>query len=225
MFFGGRPKEKGCGAENSNSDVTGAHPATAKGPLGDAEGAKSAQPPTNVMANAATSTSCAAEPESELDHEEAKRCAAAAREVSATFGEVVALLMRTPPYRELWLTDLEWLVVPALLKGQISVATTQSSTNGATMTVGAVLWAHVSDEVDKRLICRPQETIRLSAKEWTSGDIVWVVASAGDGRVLGEMLKRLSTKEWAGKDVRIMVRGKDGRPTVANLAARGAEAA
>ncbi len=217
MFFGGRPKEKGPDKDDSNSETTSAPAATAADPLGAADAAKSA--------DVATSASCTT-PEShpELDHEEAKRSATAAQGVSAIFGEVVALLMRTPPYKELWLTDLEWLVVPALLSGQVSVATAQS-TNGVTMTVGAVLWACVSDEVDKRLAAEPRETIRLAHKEWTSGDIVWIVASAGDGRVLGEMLKRLSTKEWADKDVRIMVRAKDGKPKVAHLAAGSAEAA
>jgi hemolysin-activating ACP:hemolysin acyltransferase len=92
------------------------------------------------------------------------------------------------------------------------------------MTLGAVLWARVSAEVDKRLAAQPGETIRLAPREWASGDIVWVVASAGDG-VLSEMLKRLSIKEWAGKEVRIMVRAKDGKPMVASLAAGSAEAA
>jgi cytolysin-activating lysine-acyltransferase len=133
--------------------------------------------------------------------------------------------MRTPPYKELWLSDLEWLVVPALLSGQVSVATAQSRTNGATMTVGAVLWARVSAEVDRRLAAHPGETMRLAPKEWTSGEIVWVVASAGDGRVLGEMLKRLAKQEWAGKEARIVVRAKDGTPMVATLAAGSAMAA
>src|SRR5690349_3951426 len=61
-----------------------------------------------------------------LDDEEAKRRMAAARHVSATFGEIVTLLMRTPQYRGISLGDLESLVVPPLVGGQVSVATARS---------------------------------------------------------------------------------------------------
>ena len=69
------------------------------------------------------------------------------------------------------------------------------------------------------------EPIRLSPEEWNSGDIVWVVASVGEGRVLSEMLKQLSRRDWAGKDVRIVVRPKDGKPAVATLSVQASEAA
>jgi len=221
MPCGRRPEEQGSGDENSDSEPTRAPSGTVATPLGDAEAAKSAQAPTAVAEDAATSASCPAP----KPHAEAARRQSAARETSAIFGEVVGLLMRTSPYKELWLTDLEWLVVPALVSGQVSVATAQSSTNGATMTVGAVLWARVSDEVDKRLTAEPRDMVRLTPREWTSGDIIWIVASAGDGRVLGEMVKHLATKEWAGKDVRIIVRAKNGQPKVAHLATGSAKAA
>jgi hemolysin-activating ACP:hemolysin acyltransferase len=111
--------------------------------------------------------------------------------------------------------------VPALLSGQVSVATARSKTNGAMMPAGAVQGAF--HDIDK--VCRPARGGRSARPgEWTSGNIVWVAASAGDGRVLSEMLKRLSTKEWAGKEVRIMVRAEDGKPAVATLALRSAEA-
>jgi cytolysin-activating lysine-acyltransferase len=222
MFFGRRSKEKDSQEKKSEAEKNGMAPTSVTAPLAEAQAPDPAKEPTAAPANAVTSASSAA---LELDHEEAKRSMAAARQVSAMFGEVVRLLMRTPQYKGLSLTDLDWLVVPALLSGQVSVATAQFKTNGAMMPVGVVLWARVSADVDKRLAAQSGEAIRLAPKEWTSGDIVWVAASAGDGRVLSEMLKRLSTKEWAGNEVRIMVRAKDGKPTVATLAARSAEAA
>jgi cytolysin-activating lysine-acyltransferase len=161
----------------------------------------------------------------ELDDEGAKRHMAAARHASATFGEIVTLLMRTPEYKGLPLGDLESLVVPPLLSGQVSVATAQSKNNGATAPVGAILWARVSAEVAKRLASQAGKAIRLAPEEWKCGDIVWVVASAGEGRVLSEMLKQLSRREWAGKQVKIVVRPKDGEPTVATLAFQSSQAA
>jgi hemolysin-activating ACP:hemolysin acyltransferase len=133
--------------------------------------------------------------------------------------------MRTPEYKDVSLGDLEALVVPPLLSGQVSVATAQSKYNGVTTPVGAILWARVSSEVAKRLASQAGSAIRLTPEEWKSGDIVWVVASAGEGRVLSEMLKQLSKREWTGKDVKIVVRPKDGKPTVATLAVQSSQAA
>jgi len=156
---------------------------------------------------------------------EAIRSMSAARDASATFGEIVMLLMRTSEYRGMPLRDLEALVMPPLVNGQISVATAQSNGSDVTTPVGAVLWATVSEEVAKRLASEAGKSIPLAAGEWKSGDIVWVVATAGGGRVLSEMLKQLSKREWDGKDVRIVVRPKGGEPTVATLAVQSSEAA
>jgi hemolysin-activating ACP:hemolysin acyltransferase len=161
----------------------------------------------------------------ELGDEEANRRMAAARHVSATFGEIVTLLMRTPQYRGISLGDLESLVVPPLLSGQVSIATAQSKNNGGTTPVGAILWARVSAEVAKRLASQAGKAIRLAPEEWQCGDIVWVVASAGESRVLSEMLKQLSRRDWAGKEVRIVVHPKDGKPTAATLVVQSSEAA
>lgn len=45
--------------------------------------------------------------------------------VSASFGEIVTLLMRSPHYKHYSLSDLEWLVIPALLTNQFLVVEAQ----------------------------------------------------------------------------------------------------
>lgn len=169
----------------------------------------------------ATTANRLAHPERE---NESIRRMSAARDASATFGEIVMLLMRTSEYRGMPLRDLEALVMPPLVNGQISVATTQTNGSGATTPVGAVLWAMVSAEVAKRLGSEAGKSIPLAPEDWKSGDMVWVVATAGEGRVLSEMLKQLAKREWGGKDVRIVVRPKGGEPTVATLAVQSTEA-
>lgn len=164
--------------------------------------------------------SASAETES-LDSAVALGCLATSQQVSAVFGEVVAVLMRTPQYRSLTLADLEWFVLPALRSGQVSVAMAQTKTTATP--VGAVLWASVSAAVGRRLAAHPSGAMRLEPAEWRSGEIIWVVASAGERRVLGDMLQRLAAGEWAGKEVLVTV-DTGGDPTVAALV-RGAEAA
>jgi hemolysin-activating ACP:hemolysin acyltransferase len=80
-----------------------------------------------------------------------------------------------------------------------------------------VLWARVSADVDKRLTASAGSPLKLTPGEWTSDDIVWVVACVGDGRVLKEMVTRLQGKEWAGKVVKTVAIGKDGKPAVGTL--------
>jgi cytolysin-activating lysine-acyltransferase len=211
MLFEKKTREK----SHFDSGDNAARPATVTAPLGDERAPEPANAPAEATANSGASIPSAAAA-LDSDTQESKH---RTQKVAALFGEVVTLLMRTPPYKELWLSDLEWLVVPALLSGQVSVATATSRVNGATLTVGAILWARVSAEVDERLACQPGEIVRLASNEWTSGDTVWVVASAGDRRVLREMLEHLSTNEWVGKEVRIKARTKNRKPMVANLVA------
>lgn len=50
-----------------------------------------------------------------------------------------------------------------------------------------------------------------------SGDTVWIVDALGEPRVLEAMMKQLATKQWAGKQVKLPARGKDGKMAVAIL--------
>lgn len=130
--------------------------------------------------------------------------------------------MRSPQYKHHSLADLEWLVVPALLAGQFSLTTAPSNKTGSTTAVGVVLWACVSEETDRQLSGAPRHPIRLNQQDWNSGDVIWVIASVGDGRVLQEMLKRLQEKEWANKSAKVLAVAENGMPTVATIGAKAA---
>ncbi len=63
---------------------------------------------------------------SSLSKEElAKVQALRSKMISASFGEIVTLLMRSPHYKHYSLSDLEWLVIPALLTNQFLVVEAQ----------------------------------------------------------------------------------------------------
>jgi len=180
---------------------------------------KAAPPPAQ---DAAAAESPEAGKTTQLPPEEVRRRAAVSKHLAATFGEIVSLLMRIPQFKALTLADLEWLVVPALLAGQFSIANAQSKISGASAPVGLVLWARVSPEVDRRLTEAAGQPIRLSPKEWTSGEILWVISAIGDQRILQGMLQRLQEKDWAQKPVKIMSRAKDGKPAVSILGMKAA---
>ena len=152
-----------------------------------------------------------------LTPEQLRILAQAAKRKTAAFGEILSLLVRSGQYRGYTLADVEWLVVPALTTRQFALAHAQSKSTGRYGAVGAVLWANVSEEVDRRLRSAPGQPIRLTQQEWTSGDRIWVVVSIGDDRILRGMIKRLQQKEWANKPVKIVALTKDKQPTIATL--------
>jgi cytolysin-activating lysine-acyltransferase len=153
---------------------------------------------------AAPSSGAAAEAKP-LAADELKRRAAASKHLAATMGELIGLMARSPRHREHKLSDIRWLVVPAIRTGQYSLATAQSKSHGYTAPVAAVLWASVSDEIDKRISGDLSAPIRLAPREWKSGSNLWIIDAIGDNRLVNEMVKRLQTKEWKGKTVKARV--------------------
>ena len=137
--------------------------------------------------------------------------------IAAAFGEIVALLMRTPAHKDTKLADLEWLVAPAVATGQFTIAEAQMKANGITQPMGVVLWARVSPDIDKRLQKDIDKPLQLKPQEWASGDIIWLVEVAGEPRVLDAVMKRMRETVWAGKTVRVRGKDKDGKAAVGTL--------
>jgi cytolysin-activating lysine-acyltransferase len=135
-------------------------------------------------------TSVAAPPAPELSAEAKKKAADASKHLLGAFGQVTSILMRSAQYRKQTLADLEWLVVPAVTTGQYALAEAQSKASGMMVPVGALLWASVSPEVDKRLTETTEVPMRLKPEEWRCGDILWVIDGVGEQQVVQAMLKK-----------------------------------
>ena len=111
--------------------------------------------------------------------------------MSQSFSQVVAVLMRDANFRNLRLADLEWLVLPAIMSGQFSLAhalaqpgAAKSEDGGTLVPVAVAMWARVSPAIDKALSESLDKPVRLKAGDWTSGDNVWPMAVAGDQRTM-----------------------------------------
>lgn len=182
----------------------------------DGNGATSRAVKSSADSVSSPSTISAA-PRPELSAEQKLAAAQASRRLSACFGQIVAVLMRSSAYKHFMLSDLEWFVAPAVIAGQFNIAEAQSKTHGLTTPIGVVLWARVSPDVDRRLSSSFEQPIRLKPREWTSGEIFWIVDAIGDRRVLDVMLRRLTEKEWKGKQIKLRARDKDGKFSIAEL--------
>lgn len=152
-----------------------------------------------------------------LSKEELRRRATIAKHLSSAFGQIVTLLMRSEAERKRTLADLEWMVVPALMTGQFAIAEAQSKESGVVSPMAAVLWAMVSEDVDRRLAADPDKPMQLQAAEWRSGNIPWIVAALGDPKVTGQLLGQLSNTVFKEKPAKLRTRGPDGQAFIGRL--------
>jgi cytolysin-activating lysine-acyltransferase len=139
--------------------------------------------------------------------------------------------MRDPAYKNLRVADLEWLVLPPIMAGQFQLAHAprpmapgEVKQGGILVPVAAALWARVSPQVDKALSETLDKAVQLSSAAWTSGDILWLLAVAGDRRATPAFLKQLQESEFKGKQVKMRLRSPDGQLVVSDLS-RSAKAA
>lgn len=140
------------------------------------------------------------------------------------FSQVIAVMMRDPVFKKLRIEDLQWLVLPPVLNGQFKLAhatkpgeKVEADEGGVAYPVSAVLWARVSDALDKQMSETVDKQYRLKAADWTSGNNIWLIATIGDQRVMGHFLKQLHEAEFKGKTVKMRYREKDGKMVVKAL--------
>ncbi len=167
------------------------------------------------MTSETTNTSASAK--AELEKTELQKRAGVAKQIAASFGEIVTLLLRSQTDRKRPIEDLEWMVIPALQTGQFAIADAQSKESGMVVPVGAVLWAMVSESVDQRLSQDLDQPMRLSPQEWRSGNIPWVMAAFGDTKVVGGLLQQLAANVFKSAPAKMRARNAEGKPFVGRL--------
>lgn len=222
MFFKStRPKAATAPEARPSADNVSAPIGDGQSPaMAGSEGQDRAPRPDNVDAESARSTEATAAASggaprgSKQPPEELKRRAVVARRASMHFGQIVSVLMRSDQLKRMTLEDVERVVVPAVATGQFLVAEAQSAANGLTAPIGVVLWASVSDDVDRRLSSALERPLRLATNEWTSGKNAWLVAAAGESRVVGSMLERLQTTALKDRPLKAVSRDSSGQPSL-----------
>jgi hemolysin-activating ACP:hemolysin acyltransferase len=114
-----------------------------------------------------------------------------ANPVSTAFGDMVALLSRSPAHNNLSLADLEWRLLPPVALNQFALADSKLP-NGKTVLAAFVLWARVAPEVHARLMQGQSYPIRLQHSEWQSGDCFCIVDAVGNFNVVRNIITELS---------------------------------
>lgn len=128
--------------------------------------------------------------------------------VGAALGEVAWLLSQSAAHRHsLFVGDLEWLVMPALARGQYRLFYAEGKP------VGVALWAFVSETVEQRLAAGG----RLGANEWRSGDRVWLVELVAPFGQQEAMLEDLRASALADRRFRFLRTNARGRRETVTL--------
>jgi cytolysin-activating lysine-acyltransferase len=112
----------------------------------------------------------------------------APRTAAEALGQIVWLLSQSPLHRELRLKDLEWSIMPAVMKEQFrifrfgplpeasgvdpaSLPTGLDKTAIEQLPLGVAIWARLSAQAEAKL----ERGDRLDLADWTSGDRTWLI--------------------------------------------------
>ncbi|MEO1639091.1 MAG: toxin-activating lysine-acyltransferase [Pseudomonadota bacterium] len=133
-------------------------------------------PKTNGTAAAKAETPEATQ---QLNPEILKKVAAVRAQVRESFGKIAMAMMMLPRYRSQTLGDLQHLVLEPLIRDRIAIAYPKDEERNALSDLaGVAIWASVSEEVDAKIrdqIKGGVFPIRLTAEDWQSGEINWLL--------------------------------------------------
>lgn len=107
-----------------------------------------------------------------------------AAQLCMSMGAVLELMRLSPIHRYLYVSDLDWLVVPPLLLGQTRMYHDENKP------VAFVCWAMLDEETEARV---KAGQVRLRPTDWQSGDRPWVMETiapyGGFERVIDDLTK------------------------------------
>ncbi len=159
----------------------------------------------------------AAEPTGAPEFSPQQIAGAVSKLISATIGDCAVVFSKSPAHKHYSLADIEWMILPAVVSGQVYVAEAQHKEIGARVPVAVVLWARVSAETDQRLTASSGQKIRLRPDEWQSGDILWIIDVAGDPQAIESALRQLAVTVFKDRPAKLVMADAHGKPSIAYL--------
>lgn len=120
----------------------------------------------------------------------APKGAAPQKTVAQVLGEITWLMTQSSLHKQLFIGDLEWFAMPAILLEQFRIW------NGPNSPAAVALWATVSAETEARL---ESGGIKLRADEWQNGDRRWLIELVAPFGATDEILADLSASVFDGQ--------------------------
>lgn len=122
--------------------------------------------------------------------------------VSHVLGEITWLLSQSPIHKNMFISDLEWMVMPAILLEQFRIFHGPSG-----QPAGLVLWGSISDETEERL---RSHKVRLRPDEWKGGPNLWLIEMVAPFGGQEEMLADVAATIFQGKPFKYQLTGPNG---------------
>ncbi len=110
--------------------------------------------------------------------------------VAQMLGEIVWLMTQSPAHKQLFISDLEWFCLPAILLEQFRIF------YGPQSPAAVALWAAVSDETQERLT---SGGYKLRPDEWRNGENLWLIELVAPFGAQDEILSDLKSSIFPGK--------------------------
>ena len=127
------------------------------------------------------------------------------QDLQTAFGQVTSALMHVEPYRGLNLSELEWLVVPAIKTGQFLVVNDVLE-NDALPPAAVALWAFVNPAVEDKLHAQmavKAPLFRLEPHDWHSGDQPYLLDVIAPAEHAIALTQRIHREAFAGRDYKM----------------------
>ncbi|MBL6665278.1 MAG: toxin-activating lysine-acyltransferase [Rickettsiales bacterium] len=121
--------------------------------------------------------------------------------LESTLGVISLLASKSNAHKYLFLSDLEWLIIPPLTKKQFVVFRSKKNEP-----IAFVSWANVSEEVETRLL---SGSTKLQPKDWDSGDKTYIMDVISPFAKSKDVLKELQEKHLKNKKAKILAPNKD----------------
>ncbi len=128
--------------------------------------------------------------------------------VAQMLGEIVWLMTQSPVHRQLFVGDLEWFCMPAILLEQFRLF------HGPQAPAAVALWASVSDDTQARLMAGGY---KLRADEWKNGENLWLIELVAPFGAQDEIMRDLKSSVFAGKRFRFHNMNDQGQRVVTTV--------
>lgn len=130
---------------------------------------------------------------------------AAQKTVAQMLGEITWLMTQSPVHKQLFIGDLEWFAMPAILLEQFRIF------YGPNAPAAVALWARVSEETEARLEAGAQ---KIRPDEWKNGDRPWLIELVAPFGAEDEILADLSQSVFGGQPFKFHTATPDGQRVV-----------
>jgi cytolysin-activating lysine-acyltransferase len=122
--------------------------------------------------------------------------------IEGVLGSVSWIMTRSPFHKHLFITDLEWLVIPPIMLRQMRLFRNEK------MPLAYISWAYLSEEAEKRFL---SGAAKLAPKDWKSGNRLWIVDNISLKGSAQQFLKILQEQVFKKEKAKILRPKKDGK--------------